>query len=140
MQSLDVLIVDDEPAFLDVIEGLLRSFGVTRVTRAGSGDEARGILRTPGCAVNCVLSDIAMDHGSGLELLQAVRDGRERLAAPATFVLFTGLESEDVRSAARRMGADGFLTKPVTPERLRDAIHPGRMRDVFQPLKPMFDG
>lgn len=136
MNSLNMLLVDDDPTFLEVVEALLKTFGITRFTRSHSGREAYRALAGANGQINCVLCDIAMEDGSGIEFLQAVRAGKTA-AVPADIpvILVTGVEDDKARQTARDLGASGFLLKPVTAERLRDAIHPRRMRDVFQPIR-----
>lgn len=136
MNSLNMLLVDDDPAFLELLEGLLKRFGISRFTRSHSGKDAYRALATSDGQINCVLCDIAMEDGSGLDFLRVVRAGKNS-AVPADIpvVLVTGVEDDRARDTARQLGASGFLLKPITEERLRDAIHPRRMRDVFQPIR-----
>lgn len=140
ISDLNVLVVDDEPTFLDIMEVLLRSVGVMQISRAGSGQEAAGIWAMPDCPVTCVLCDVAMAQGNGLELLRAVRTDTEgRFRTNISFVLVTAIENGDVRAMAKTLGASGFLFKPVTAERLLDAIKPNRITNVFQPLRRMLE-
>src|ERR1700761_8277674 len=70
-----VLIVDDDEAFLNVTEALLKAIGVKSVTKATNGREAFGFLKQSPRVVDCVLCDYSMTPGTGLELLQAIRTG-----------------------------------------------------------------
>ncbi len=140
MINLHVLLVDDDASFLDLLEALLKNFGITHIVRASSGQDAYKILSEPDCSITCVLCDISMAHGTGLELLQIVRSGKGHLARPdVTFILITAIEDDELRTTARLLGANGFLLKPVTEERLREAMQPTRLRDVFQPIRRMLE-
>jgi CheY-like chemotaxis protein len=140
MINLHVLLVDDDASFLDLLEALLKNFGITHIVRASSGQDAYKILSEPDCSITCVLCDISMARGTGLELLQIVRSGKGHLARPdVTFILITAIEDDELRTTARQLGANGFLLKPVTEERLREAMQPRRLRDVFQPIRRMLE-
>ncbi|MCB1357093.1 MAG: SpoIIE family protein phosphatase [Maritimibacter sp.] len=115
-----VLVVDDSRAQRKVVAVSLTRQGFD-VVEAGSGQEALEILRkTP---VDLVLSDWMMPGMDGLELCQAVR------ALPQEpYVYFILLTSKNEKGAVAQgldVGADDFLTKPVSPDELRARIYAG---------------
>src|SRR5690606_1794276 len=66
-----ILIVDDEEANLDLLEGLLLSEGYRRITRVS---DARTVLdRWKSCHPDLVLLDLHMPHRSGFEILADLR-------------------------------------------------------------------
>jgi DNA-binding response OmpR family regulator len=68
-----------------------------------------------------VLSDICMHGGSGLDVLKwlaATTSGFRRVR----FLFLTAMTDSDVEVEARRLGADGFVTKPVDFDLLAAAI------------------
>ncbi|WP_168220302.1 response regulator [Azospirillum thermophilum] len=108
-QRKTILVVDDEPDVLGVVAADLRYAGF-EVLCARGGDEAMALLRTH--PVQVVVCDILMPGMSGLDLLRAVRAlGPGRAAVP--FIFLSALDSREDVIAARRLGADGYLTKPV---------------------------
>ncbi|MEP7380247.1 MAG: PAS domain S-box protein [Gemmatimonadota bacterium] len=115
--SLDVLVVDDEPAIRQALSQLLERLG-HRVRLAQDGEEARGIIeeRTP----DRILLDLRMPRMGGDALFDELR---ERHPAVSRGVIFlTGdVESE---SAAEYLRSSGCLTlhKPFTLEAVREAI------------------
>ena len=131
LENLHVMIVDDDPAMLDVLETSLRAVGVRQVTRAISGSEALTILRSGGRTVDCTLCDQAMPKGTGLQLLQAIRTGKVKFCrADASFVLVTSSTRQSTVEAARDLDVSGYLVKPVTPAKLKTAILQARAKAI----------
>ncbi len=115
MESLGILVVDDEPTILTSCQRVLE----------GAGHRVQ-VVATPGSALDrcreqtfdMVLIDILMPGMSGLELV-------ERLKADAPtirIVVMTGYGSRDVAADALRRGARGLLLKPFTPAELREIV------------------
>jgi len=113
--QLRVLVVDDEP---DVRLGLrlLAESIQADVCDAGSGEKALEICRS--WAPHLVLSDIAMDGMSGVELLSVM--GRNH---PKTrVVLITGFGTIELAVEAMRRGAVHFITKPFDNDEILQTI------------------
>jgi CheY-like chemotaxis protein/DNA-binding XRE family transcriptional regulator len=99
-----ILVVDDDQDICMAVEGILRDAGFdTRI--AGSGFDAIRVLAAE--PVTCVVSDIRMPNGNGLELLDAVR--RHHPNVPLYFI--TGYDDVTQEEAIRR-GATGLFNKP----------------------------
>lgn len=113
MSSIRVLLVDDYPAFLEVLSTTLsRDARFEIVGRAASGVEAlsmAGRLRP-----ELVLMDITMPFMDGIEATKRLRMGPE----PPRIVLFTLEANVQHETAARQAGADGMLFKYEVEQRL----------------------
>ncbi len=109
-----VLIVDDSRLIRELAYDALE--GRARLECCESGELALAALqREP---ADLVLSDLAMQGMSGLELLARVR--REH---PETdFILITAHASIDSAVRALRMGAADYLQKPIQPEQFRAVV------------------
>jgi EAL domain-containing protein (putative c-di-GMP-specific phosphodiesterase class I)/CheY-like chemotaxis protein len=114
-EESSVLLVDDDPSILTVLQRALTAPGV-QVTLASTGAEA--LARLAKGSFDLVLSDIQMPEMNGLKLLRAVRE--YDLDLPV--VLMTG--APDIRGAAAAVeyGAFQYLIKPVEIERLRAVV------------------
>ncbi|MHB8471621.1 MAG: sigma-54-dependent transcriptional regulator [Gammaproteobacteria bacterium] len=108
---LDVLLVDDDTAFITAAAELIRAEGFN-VAVAASLAEARAAVQPD--FFHLVLVDLILPDGSGLELVV------ELSAVPATkVVLITGYASVDSVIEAVRMRVMDYLTKPLDIAHLR---------------------
>ena len=106
MQSLRVLLVDDNQAFLDLAARELATDGrVQIVGLAPSAEDAFAQMQR--AQPDLVLLDIGLPRMNGLE---ATRQIKARLGAPRV-VLVTIHDTPDYRAAAMAAGADGFIAK-----------------------------
>jgi putative nucleotidyltransferase with HDIG domain len=109
-ESLRVLVVDDDPLVLRVLQDVLRAQGCETST-AGNADRALALLDNN--SYDLIVSDIRMPGPSGLDLLRAVRSRQPETPV----VLITGYASVETAVEALRSGAVDYLTKPF---RLQD--------------------
>jgi CheY-like chemotaxis protein len=108
-----ILVVDDTPELLAILENTLRKEG-HRVTTAASAPQALAVL--DGDPPDLLISDIMMPEMDGFQLLELVR-GRQRFAAlPVIFL--TASDNIAVEERARTLGVEHFLDKPVNNRRL----------------------
>ncbi len=107
-QSLNVLVVDDDPAALRLIAKIVSSAG-HRVSQAANGWEARDvILQEPPDLVIC---DWDMPELDGVALCREIR--QQKLPQYLYFLLLTGKSSTDDTVEGLAAGADDFVTKPI---------------------------
>ena len=113
-----ILIVEDEPAQRRILEEMVKRFGFDAIV-ADSGFKALEVLASPvGATTALIVLDLMMPGMDGLaflEKLQAVR-GDVRV------IVQTSQGSIETVIKAMRAGADDFVVKPVSPERLRISI------------------
>jgi signal transduction histidine kinase len=114
-----LLVVDDEENIVLTISEVLRLEGY-EVDVASSGHEAVRLLDR-GPEYDLVLTDLHMDEGDGLSLLQEVR-----ARAPLTIVVvLTGFAAVESAIAALRHGAYDYLTKPCIIAELTHTVGRG---------------
>ncbi|MBF0174046.1 MAG: sigma-54-dependent Fis family transcriptional regulator [Magnetococcales bacterium] len=107
--SLQILVVDDEPAIRQVLVGMLSRAGYS-VDQANDGEAALEHI-TKG-AFDLVLSDIKMPRMDGIELVRRVR----ALGLDTQFLMMTAFASMDTAIEAMRAGAYDYLIKPLRKE------------------------
>ncbi|HEU4333415.1 MAG TPA: sigma-54 dependent transcriptional regulator [Candidatus Eisenbacteria bacterium] len=105
-----LLLADDEPNIRASLQSALGREGY-QVDVAASVAEARALLRD---GYDIALVDVRFPDGSGLELLEAIRE-RD---ADTVVVMMSGHATIDVAVKATRLGAYDFLEKPLSLERL----------------------
>src|ERR671928_1648576 len=105
-QGARLLVVDDEENILLTISEVLRLEG-HEVETAASGREAASLLDA-GASYDLILTDLHMDDGDGLLLLEEVR----RHSPLTITIVLTGFAAVESAIAALRHGAYDYLTKP----------------------------
>lgn len=109
-----ILIVDDDPQFLDVLESILAEDGF-EVSRAASGGEA--IDRFDRETFDLVVTDKRMPGGSGVELARHVKAKR-----PATPIIMVSAFGAGDIGDPEEAGVFRFLRKPVRLPALMGAV------------------
>ena len=118
-----LLVVDDSATMRKIITRSIRKAGLSvdgDIREAGDGNEAlEQINATP---VDVILCDINMPGMNGLEF---IKEARKLPTCSSTKIIMISTESaDDVVSGAKADGADGFVTKPFTPETIQKELSP----------------
>ena len=118
MSSVDttlgrILVVDDQPANLRVVDALLSREGYT-VTTAASGPDA--LARYAEAVPDMILLDMMMPGMDGFEVLANLREQQPPLRIPVVFV--TAAHDRDLLLRAFDAGVVDYVTKPFLPEEL----------------------
>lgn len=115
LTSPRVLIVDDEPDLLDLMEITLAKMGLD-TRRAASVSEARQFLDSE--RFDLCLTDMRLTDGNGLEVLQHI--GERHPAMPVAVITAYGNTTNAVE--ALKAGAFDYLSKPVALDQLRTLV------------------
>ncbi|MGN7612634.1 response regulator [Magnetococcales bacterium HHB-1] len=117
-----VLVVDDNHTAREILVNFFRNMGF-RVADADSGAEALALLQQAipddPFAILCV--DWKMPHMNGLEVVQQIK-ADNITPAPASCIMVSAHGREEMRERMGQGGIDYFLSKPVTPSQLLDAV------------------
>ena len=105
-----ILVVDDEPANLGVLNAVLQPYFRVRVARSGA--EA---LRAVGTAPrpDLVLLDVMMPEMDGYTVLSKLRESPASCNLPVIFV--TAMDSMESEQRGLELGAVDYITKPINP-------------------------
>jgi PAS domain S-box-containing protein len=110
---LRVLLVDDHPTNLRVVEAMLRAFNCEIVT---AQDRAGGVAAFEAGQFDLVLMDMSMPVIDGITATRAIRAIEMRTAARRTpLAMLTAYGTEKHKRDAQDAGADFHIVKPVTP-------------------------
>ena len=120
---MKILVVDDEPDIRTLFEQKFR-----REIRAGemvfafahSGEDALQCLETMQQEAVLILSDINMPGMSGLALLGKIKQ-LDRAPSPVVMMI-TAYGNQENIEAAKGLGADDFLVKPIDFELLKQKL------------------
>ena len=115
--SEHILFVDDEPVLTDLGARLLRSLGY-RVTTRTSSLEALDFFRVRHGDVDLVVTDITMPHMTGGDLTRRMLEIRSDIPV----ILCTGYSEMINEEKAKKIGARGYIMKPVNRADLAKAV------------------
>lgn len=116
MESLRILIVDDEAIIRMDLKEMLTDMGHEVVGEAGDGEEAVDLARA--LDPDLVFLDIKMPRVDGLEALRRMNSDVVR-----PVVVLTAFSERSVVEQAVESGAKAYLVKPFAPANLLPAIH-----------------
>ncbi len=111
-----ILVIDDEPMNIKMIEFIMKDEPMYKVISATGGAKALEILDKNN--VNLILLDIMMPELDGFETLERIR---EKHQVPVVFM--TGNKDLEMIHKAMEQGVDDYVTKPFLPLVLKEAIH-----------------
>ncbi|HEY1131028.1 MAG TPA: response regulator, partial [Roseateles sp.] len=117
-ERTNILIVDDEPANLLVLESVLADPGY-RIVRALSADQA--LLALMGYEFAVMVLDIQLPDMNGLELAQMIKERKRNAHLPIIF-LTAYFDQDQHRLQGYGSGAVDYLHKPVNPAVLRSKV------------------
>jgi CheY-like chemotaxis protein len=102
-----VLVVDDDPKFLDAAENMLTRAGYS-VLRAADGKEASEVLETKHSEIDLAIMDLALPGINGFELIGAI----SRRPNSVKIIATTSVYKDDLLSMAGTLGAHAAIRKP----------------------------
>ena len=111
-----ILVVDDEPYYLALLEDIINTNVDYRVFSAKDGVEADNLLKST--EIDVVVTDVYMPEKDGLELLLQLRDQD----IPVIIVSGGGRFGDDYLEPARKFGAYAILRKPFLQKDLLNAL------------------
>lgn len=101
-----ILLVDDEPAVLELLKEYLEGRGYAVITASNA---AEALSAFSAHRPHVVLLDIVMPEADGLTILRRLQE----LDRKAGVIMLTAVGDEEVAKEALRQGAYDYITKPV---------------------------
>jgi CheY-like chemotaxis protein len=111
LKNWTVLVIDDDPDALEIVEALLTLYGAKVVT-ANNGQA--GLDATRLHRPRFVIADLSMPEMTGWDMVGVLKNDRTTLDIPV--VALTAHAMAGDRNRALAMGFHNYLTKPLRPE------------------------
>ena len=123
LQGTRVLVADDNAATRRLLSQKLRRLGlmVDEVSDGEAALQRYALALAEGRPHRMILMDWYMPVLDGIESARAIR--RLRAPQPLSILCITGAMDEEIDAQIREVDFDGILPKPITTDRLFDAIH-----------------
>jgi PAS domain S-box-containing protein len=133
ISGMRVLLVDDNETNAVIASAMLSRWGVD-VSTAQSGRDALELIDHEGRRFDIVLMDLHMPGMNGYDVTRFLRARHSAEALP--IVALTAAAFEEDREHCERAGMNDFVTKPVSPERLRDILARWKARSARPAVIP----
>jgi two-component system phosphate regulon response regulator PhoB len=108
-----VLVVDDEPEAVELVEFNLKQAGYSVVTAA---DGAEALNKARASQPSLIVLDLMLPEVDGLEVCKMLR--RDPATSGIPIVMLTAKAAEIDRVLGLELGADDYVTKPFSPREL----------------------
>lgn len=115
MSSKRVLVVEDSPTMRRIITNALQRIGFADIIEAENGVDALNKLE--GQKIDLVVTDWNMPEMNGAELVKVLRSMPELEDVPIVMITTRGMR-DDVMTAMK-LGVNGYVIKPFTPDVLK---------------------
>jgi len=118
----NVLVVDDDPDFVEVVRTILTKSGHTVMT-AGNGQQA--LKQVQASRPDVILLDVMMSYViEGLTVARQLRSEAHTQHIPILVVSsLTGVQAADILPGQGQAAIDGWLSKPIKPAVLLEKIN-----------------
>ena len=113
-----ILIADDEPDILEILEYNLTVEGYT-VVKAKDGDEALDLAKKQ--QPDLIILDVMMPRKTGMDVCQILRS--QPAFADTRIIMLTALNDEANHIKGLEMGADDYVSKPISPKVLISRVN-----------------
>ena len=123
-----ILIADDEPDILEIIQYNLVKEGYEVVT-AKDGDDA--LAKSKSSKPDLIILDIMMPKKSGIEVCEILRS--QPAFKDVLIIFLTALNDESNHIKGLEMGADDYVNKPISPKVLVSRVNALFRRFVKEP-------
>lgn len=115
-KTLKILVVDDEPHILEVLQELLETEGYETRT-ADSGFSALAAVRD--FSPHIVFLDIRMPEMDGIQCLRRIKEAKPG----AEVVMISGFATLEMARRSLEIGAFDYIGKPLSFDHIREVIH-----------------
>jgi CheY-like chemotaxis protein len=121
-QHKRIVLIDDDVDFLEYARIVLESasYEVRTATDAADGME---LIRS--CSPDLIITDVMMSYSlEGISVARAIREDPSLCQLPVIVITAIARSPDaELFTEGARPASDGFLTKPVPPERLLSVVH-----------------
>ncbi len=119
VEKKTILIVDDEPDIVNLTEKFLKLGDFDTIT-CNNGRDAMEIIEERHEEIALILLDIMMPGTSGYTVLSQIKENEQ--FKKILVVLFTVKSFNEDIQKGKKLGADGYLTKPFSGKELLKSV------------------
>ena len=113
-----ILIVEDDPKSRTLTRDILQTFGYTTIEAT---DGEQGVVLAKSKKPDLILMDIMMPVLDGYTACHIIKTDEATKEIPVVMLTSVGLELN--KEFAKILSADGYISKPFTPQELLDVVN-----------------
>jgi DNA-binding response OmpR family regulator len=117
LMAKTILIIDDDPDWVRMLSMRLQHEGYQIEV---AFDAVQALSQTVKSKPDLVLLDIMMPAGSGLVMLEYLRENVKTFNIPV--IVLTGISDKQTKEAAEKLGISGYFVKPVDMDKLIEEL------------------
>ncbi|GAB7326475.1 hypothetical protein MBLNU13_g10474t1 [Cladosporium sp. NU13] len=122
-QTTNVLIVDDNEVNLRVLGACMKKSGYSHSFAADGQAAIDAFQAREKGPFNLIFMDLSMPVLDGFQAIKGVRALEDQMGwTPATIVVLSAFGTDESKKRAIKCGCDIFLTKPVSPKKIRETV------------------
>jgi CheY-like chemotaxis protein len=114
-RQLNVLVVDDDAAVRRFLCEVLQMDGHVTKEAANGDDALRQLAESP---TDLIITDLCMPEKEGIEMIRELRESGAR----TKIIAISGILGQPALAAAKMLGADAVIPKPVGADALLNAV------------------
>ena len=123
LNSLNVLVIDDQVSMRRIVRDLLKKSGISGITEASNGAIALARLSNPDLAKpDVIICDLHMEGMDGMAFCNVLRRKKSLGIEHIPVIILTGDSDPLLHEVAYQVGAMKVLTKPITALELADNL------------------
>ena len=115
-----VLIIDDSAVMRKIIQRNIQQSGLLVDEFVEAADGREGLEKITSNNIDLILCDWNMPNMTGIDFVKALRGSGQKGNVPIVMVTTEGGEAKI--EEAKKSGANGYLTKPFTPDQLKSKL------------------
>lgn len=120
MNSLSILVADDEDSIRSLLEHFLKGAGHSVIAVSNAREACEAMTKQ---TFDLVITDVLMPDGDGLDLITELKKTQPRARILAMSGGGRYLEGSDYLKLAKGLGAHSAMMKPFTWQQLQEAIY-----------------
>ncbi|HRZ42589.1 MAG TPA: sigma-54 dependent transcriptional regulator [Bacteroidales bacterium] len=125
-----VLVIDDDPVILILLETILRKAGYSPFVASNGNDGLKALKQKE---PNVVIVDYKMPEMSGLDVLRAIKE----MGVDVPVIVLTAYGDVDITIKLMQSGAFDYIEKPILPKKLIDSIN--KAIEIYKKTRIMMD-
>ncbi|MEE9464520.1 MAG: response regulator [Candidatus Neomarinimicrobiota bacterium] len=118
MEIKTILFVEDSPTMRRIIANTLQRLGYSDIIEAENGVDALDKLE--GKRIDLLVTDWNMPEMNGADLVKTIRNMPEYGDLPIVMITTRGMKDDVV--TAMKLGVNGYVIKPFTPDVLKTKL------------------